>query len=96
LRPTRFGGVPLDRCDRDLGLWLDAGELQQTLHAIGLGYAGRESQISARVSVGGVGVYRQHGRTPDHAAWVPEAEPDRVGVIDLLRRLLGRPKKPEP
>ncbi|HEY5928242.1 MAG TPA: zf-TFIIB domain-containing protein [Kofleriaceae bacterium] len=96
LRPTRFGDVPLDRCERDTGLWLDADELQRTLHAIGLRYAERESELSAQVTVAGVRVYRTSGQAPDRDPWVPEAEPDRTGVLDLLRRLVGLPKKLEP
>jgi Zn-finger nucleic acid-binding protein len=96
LRPVRFGGVALDRCDRDGRLWFDAEELEKVLHAIGLAYADREKRRADHrrdtIPLEGFKNQRQTEQwRPGH-----EAEPGEDGILGFLRTLLGKKRPPDP
>ncbi|MFN0249404.1 MAG: zf-TFIIB domain-containing protein [Kofleriaceae bacterium] len=99
LRPVRFGGVALDRCDKDGRLWFDGEELAKVLHAIGFAYANRETRrndrfehrIDASIPLDGFLQHQSEQWRPGH-----EAEPGEDGVLGFLRTLLGKKRPPDP
>lgn len=94
LRPVRFGGIALDRCDKDGRLWFDGNELEATMLNIGLAFAERErlrdpeNGRRGRLITGG-------SRSSEQ--WRPgyEAEPGG-GIIGFLRSLVGKSRPPDP
>jgi Zn-finger nucleic acid-binding protein len=88
MRPIRFSGVALDRCDEDGAIWLDADELRRMTENVGLEYARRERIRRSDHPLNDVEMLEPQ--------WRPPLEPDRNGLWEMLRRLVGRPIRPEP
>lgn len=97
LRPVRFGGVALDRCDKDGRLWFDGEELEKVLHSVGLAYADREQLRSVDRATDTIPLESLADRR-ETDQWRPghEEEPDEGGVLGFLRTVFGKKRAPDP
>jgi hypothetical protein len=94
LRPVRFGGIALDRCDKDGRLWFDGNELEATMLNIGLAFAERERRRDPQNGDRGRLIM---GGSRSSEQWRPGHEPEPGGgFVGFLRSLIGTSRPPDP